>query len=316
MNNPTVNDALGALDSFIGQSNALRSLVILMLSIAAAYLLSHFVGRFIIWIGERVTAKPGTVGLNKTVHVRRVETYLSVTVALVRAVIVGFVAFYVWQILSPVANFTAAAIGAGAFFAILAGSTISILLRDITAGATIIAERWFNVGDFIRLIPYGDVSGVVERMTLRSTRMRSINGEVIWIHNQHIQGVHVTESGLRTMAVDIFVKNEASGKKLIAKAIEGMPVDSLAVAQPLTVTRNEQWADSLWVITVTGQTLVGREWLIEDYFVESLKELDDKIKKQKILARQPIVRDADPEAERSFRRTVRAMANNKNQQKT
>lgn len=305
-NDTIISDISGEVNGFLAQSNALRSLVLLMLSIVIAYLLSHFVGRFIIMVADRVAIRSDTASTaNRALQFRRLETYLSVAVALVRAIIVGFVAFFVWQAVSPAANLSAAAIGAGAFFVVIAGATMGMILRDVTSGSTMIAERWFNVGDFIRVEPFMDVSGVVEKMTLRSTKLRNLNGEVVWLHNQHIQGVKVTENGLRTMAVDIFIRNEKAGKELIEDAIEGLPVGPLTTADKLKIINEEKWADNLWVVTVIGQTPPGREWLIEQYFVESLKELDDRQTKLKILARKPIARHADPNAERSFMRAVR-----------
>lgn len=301
-----VNDITGEVGSFFAQSNAMRSLIILMLSMVVAYLLSHFVGRLIINIADRVGVRSDTAtDAGRVLQFRRLETYLSVAVALVRAIIVGFVAFFVWQAVSPAANISAAAIGAGAFFIVIAGATMGMLLRDITSGSVMIAERWFNVGDFIRIEPFLDVNGVVEKVTLRSTKLRNLNGEVVWLHNQHIQGVKVTEGGLRTIAVDIFVKHEKAGKELIDDAIEGLPVGPLTINEKVKIINEQQWADDIWAITIVGQTPPGREWLIEQYFVDSLKELDNKRSKLKILARQPIVRYADPNAERSFRRAVR-----------
>jgi hypothetical protein len=109
----------------------------------------------------------------------------------------------------------AAAIGASAFFVVIAGQTLGTLLRDITAGATMIIERWFHVGDYIKIEPFWDVKGVVERFTLRSTRIRSLSGEIIIVHNQKIDAVHVTPNGVRTMAVEIFVKDKQKGEALV-----------------------------------------------------------------------------------------------------
>ena len=57
---------------------------------------------------------------------------------------------------------SAAAIGAGAFFVVIAGQTVGIILRDLTAGSIMITEGWFKIGDFIKIEPFWDVSGVVE----------------------------------------------------------------------------------------------------------------------------------------------------------
>lgn len=301
-----MTDITNSLTSFVHGPNAMRSLLILIASLALAYWLSHFVARGVLRIGQLIAVRSdNTTNEDKKIKLRRVETYLSVMIALLRALIVGIVAFYSWQLLSPSASLSAATIGASAFFIVVAGATVGMVLRDITAGSTMIIERWFSVGDFIRVEPFMDVSGVVERMTLRSTRLRNLNGEVIWLHNQHIQGVKVTPYGLRTLAIDVFVNNQKVGRSLIEKVIAAMPIGTMTVAARPEVVREEQWSDYLYLITITGHTPPGREWLMENYFVDSLKELDSKRKGKDVLVRPPIVRYADPAAERSFKRAVR-----------
>ncbi len=299
---------LREIEEFVSSPNALRSVFILLLSMLFAYWLSHFVAKLIIKVARLIAARADHAStVNKSLRLRRLETYLSVTIALVRAVIVGTVAFYVWQVLSPTASFSTAAIGASAFFVVIAGATVGMILRDLTAGATMIIERWFDVGDYIRIEPFADVGGVVERITLRSTKLRNMNGEVIWMHNQYIQGVRVTPNGSRTLAIDIYVNNEKVGQNLIEKAIATMPVGPLTVIKKMQIIRKEQWGDHLWLFTVVGQTPPGREWLLNEYFVGSLKDLDSKRRGPNTLVRQPLVRFDDPAAERSFRRAIRTI---------
>lgn len=299
------------LNAIFGEANAMRSLVILLLSIIAAFLLSKVVAYLIVKVARFVaTISDNSPDAERQVRLRRIETYLSVMIALVRAVIVGVFAFYVWKLLSPPASTGAAAIGASAFFVVLAGGTIGMILRDITAGAAMIIEGWFNVGDYIDVEPFDKLSGVVERMTLRSTKIRSLSGEVIWIHNQHMQSVRVTPRGHRTIAVDIFVNNQSVGESLIKKAMSTMPTGTLKVIKTPEIVTKEKWGDYLWLFTVLGETAPGREWLMENYFIESLRELDERRRGPQTIVRPPIARYADPAAERSFKRAVR-MANKK-----
>lgn len=291
---------------FLLEPNAMRSLFILVLSIFLAYWLSNIIAKIIIRVAQLISLRADSSSdENKIIQLRRVETYLSVTVAIVRAMIVAVVAYLAWRTLSPASNPSAAAIGASALFIVLAGSTLGPLLRDITSGATMVIERWFNVGDFIRVEPFIDLGGVVERMTLRSTRLRSLNGEVIWLHNQHIHGVRVTPRGVRTIAVDIFVNNQERGTDLIEKVVDTIPIGTMTVTHRLKVSQPEKWGENLWRITVTGQTPPGREWLIENYFVETIEEMDESSRKKSVIMRKPLVRFADPAAERSFKRAVR-----------
>lgn len=293
-------------NAFFLQPNALRSVLILALTLILAYWFSNIIARGIVRLAQFVAvSSDSTNDTERQIRLRRVETYLSVAIAAVRALIVAVVAFYVWKILSPTASVSTAAIGASAFFIVLAGGTIGMILRDITAGSAMIIERWFHVGDYIKVEPFWDVTGVVERMTLRSTKIRNINGEVIWLHNQHIQGVRVTPRGVRTVAVDIFANNEKVGRGLIEKAIETLPIGTMKIVKKPKISRAEQWGEKLYWFTVVGQMPPGREWLMEHYFIDSLKELDERRRGPKTFVRPPIARYADGDAERSFKRAVR-----------
>ncbi len=304
------------LSDIFTQANPYRSLLILIGAIAVSYWLSKYVARFIIFIAQKVAVRSDNESdAIKAVRLRQVETYLGVIVAAVRVVIVAVVAYAAWRILSPegsaaIRSSGAAAIGASAIFIVIAGQTVGPLLRDITAGATIIAERWFTVGDYIKVEPFLDVTGVVERLTLRSTKLRSLSGEIIWIHNQKIDAVQVTPNGVRTMAVDVLVNNKELGEKLIRQSIAKLPTGPMTLAGKLRIVDTIQWSDDLWMMTVQGKTVPGREWLIERYFVSTLEKDNAKLlKKDRLLAAEPIVRYADPDTERKFRRAVRIQQN-------
>lgn len=305
MPNDPIQKIASELTNFVEQPNAFRSLLILLVSIVAAYLLSHFVAKIIIRVAKfTATRSDAETDEVKKLHLRRLETHLSVAIAVVRATIVGLVAFYVWQAVSPSANLSTAAIGASAFFIVIAGATIGMILRDITAGSVMILERWFDVGDFIRVEPFLDASGVVERITLRSTKIRSLNGEVNWMHNQYMQSVKVTPGGLRTLAIDVFVRDGEAGEDLIKRVVSSIPIGPLTVTRAPKITHKEKWGDDMWLLTVVAKTPPGREWLMEDYFVDSLNTLNEKVLGDSVLVRKPIVRFADPQAEKSFKRAV------------
>ena len=300
------------LTEFITQANPYRSLLILVTTLVVSYWLSRFVAQFIIFIAQKVAVRSDNESNTiKALRLRQVETYLGVTVAVVRVVIVAIVAYISWRILCPVESSRiggsgAAAIGASAVFIVVAGQTLGPILRDVTAGATIIIERWFTVGDYVKIEPFWDVTGVVERLTLRSTKIRSLSGEVIWIHNQKIDAVHVTPNGVRTLAVDVLVNNKEEGEKLIKRTISKLPTGHMTVAGKLKVVDTIKYTDELWMVTVQGKTVPGREWLIENYFVNQLQKENMRIlKKDRVLEGDPIVRYADPDTERRFRRAVR-----------
>jgi hypothetical protein len=304
----TIKQITSDATRFFSQPNAFRSILILIASIIIAYWLSHFIAKIIIKVAQIVAVHSDKESDDeRQIRLRQIETYLSVTVAITRVALVTVVAFIAWRVFSPAASSSGvAAIGAGTIFIVIAGQTIGPLLRDVTAGATMIVEKWFNVGDFIKIEPFWDVSGVVERFTLRSTRIRQLNGEIVWIHNQQITAVHVSPRGVRMMAVDVFVRDRVAGEKEIEHVIGTVPTGPTLLARPLRIKYAERWDDELWRITVVGETPPGREWLIEKYFIDSLKDVDEGRKKsERLFVHEPIARFADPTTDRRFKRAVR-----------
>lgn len=299
------------VSDFFTKPNAFRSVIILIFSLVLAYWLSKFLAKGIVKVAQAVAARSDNESDElMATRLRQTETYLSIAVAIVRGLVVVIVGYFTWRLLSPYSDNTAAnsaaAIGAGTVFIVVAGQTIGIVLRDLTAGSVMITEGWYKIGDFIKIEPYWDVAGVVERFTLRSTRIRSLKGEVIWVHNQNITGVHVVPKGVRTLAVDIFVRDKDKGEAAIKKIIAAIPKGKTMLAKPLRITRSEEWGENRWRITVLGQTAPGREWLIEDFFVEAVKDLDEgKEGADKLLAFQPMFRYADEAADKHFKRAVR-----------
>jgi small conductance mechanosensitive channel len=296
---------------FLTEPNALRSVLILIVALIVAYWISRFLAQGIVRIAQIVAVRSDTESNDlRATRLRQTETYLSVAIAVVRALVVAVVGYVAWRTLSPIATGDtangAAAIGASAFFIVIAGQTIGLVLRDLTSGAIMITEGWYKIGDFVKIEPFLDVSGVVERFTLRSTKLRSLNGEVIWIHNQQIQAAHVTPHGVRTLAVDVFVRDRDKGTEAIKKIISAIPKGKTMLAKPLRIVGTDEWGSNRWRITVLGQTAPGREWLIETFFVQAVINLDEGKKgSEKLLALPPMPRYADETAERQFKRAVR-----------
>ena len=74
-------------------------------------------------------------------------------------------------------------------------------LRDVIAGFSIIFEGQYSVGDFIHVKPQ-EVSGIVEELGLRMTKIRSLSGES-YIPNGAMQGVINYVSGQQRFTVEV-----------------------------------------------------------------------------------------------------------------
>lgn len=272
--------------------------------IIAAYIINRVINiivpRLVRMVADRADNATET---EKLIKWRRIETVLRAILSATKMVIFFIVLFLVWHVIKPTST-PLALISASAIFAILASSTLGSILRDLTYGMIMMIERWYNVGDYISIEPFGGVSGVVELVTLRSTKLRNLKGEIVWLHNQHIQGVKVAPRGVRLLAIDVFVSNPTRGREILKRVLSTLPTGPMLIVKPFEIEPTEKLGKDLWVITARGQTAPGREWLVENFAVDAIHKIDEDSKEPVIIS-GPIVRFDDDAAERYFKRSVR-----------
>ena len=75
----------------------------------------------------------------------------------------------------------------GALVAII-GAALLPVLRDMAQGYTLLAEDAVAVGDVVQV---GDVSGTVERFTLRALTLRSDDGKTIFLANRDLREISI-----------------------------------------------------------------------------------------------------------------------------
>lgn len=299
-----LNQVMTVFESFSHSVFSPNSILTLVVSITAALILgrivAYFLRQLVAYIGRRADQSQNLQTVNR---LRRVETTIIISIAMVRVALLLF-AVYLWWVLIHPSGQPTALIGASALLAIIIGGALSPTLRDISAGGMMMAEQWYAVGDHVQIEPFAEMRGVVERVTLRSTRVRGLNGEVIWINNQNIQAVRITPRGVVTMALEVFVSDPERGTELVESVNRRLPTGPLLVVNPLKVMTTNKVGDSLWHITAIADTAPGREWMIQNYAVDVMKEIDAD-RKLKLLATDPIARFADSDAERRFARSIR-----------
>ena len=296
-----INSQLDDVAQRIFNWNAIGSFVFVMF-------LAFVIGRIIAFVLRRFNKIISRLAdksdnLPTVERLRRIETIIVISIALVRVLLLAL-AIYAWWIITHPGQQSSALIGASAFFAIVAGGALRPVLSDLASGSMMMSEHWFGVGDHIKVDPFTDMQGIVERVTLRSTRLRGLNGEVIWVNNQSIGAVRVTQKGSRSIAIELFVSDLEAGKELISQTNLRLPQGPLMMVTPLVTMSSEEVSPGMWHIRALGQTAPEREWLLEKYAVEVLQELDENLA-HSILKSEPIARNADTEAERRFSRSIR-----------
>jgi hypothetical protein len=250
-------------------------------------------------VGQSADASANLGTVNR---LRRVETWLVLSIAIAQFLSMMLALYFWWVFIHPEGQSTAL-VGASAILIVVIAGIVGPLLRDFAFGSGMMAEHWFAVGDLVTIEPFA-LRGVVERITLRSTRIRGMNGEVIWVSNQNISSVNIAQKGVWTIAIDLFVTDIKRAESMLEQVNGLLPDGPSLLVRPLMLVGEPQESAGIWRLTAIAETAPGREWLIEKTAIELLKSLDDKATKQ-IMVAEPTFRFADTDSEQKFARAVR-----------
>ena len=188
----------------------LQILLILLGAWVANRLLRRAIARF----DQRVAANDSVLGRARATS--RAETISQVFRSVATASIYGIAALLV---LGEVGiNLGPLLAGAG-IAGVAIGFGAQSLVKDFLSGVFMIVEDQYGVGDVVDL---GDASGTGEAVTLRSTRLRDVNGTVWHVPNGTIQRVaNKSQEWARavidvTVAYDTDVRHASDVIKLVA----------------------------------------------------------------------------------------------------
>ncbi len=133
---------------------------------------------------------------------QRTETLRHIARSVSRGIVIALIALTV----SSELGFDIGPILASAGIAGLAvGFGAQSLVKDVISGFFILFEDQYGVGDVIKI---GDLSGVVERMTLRVTVLRNLEGQVHVIPNGNIHTVTVMTKDWARAVLDVTISHK------------------------------------------------------------------------------------------------------------
>jgi small conductance mechanosensitive channel len=161
------------------------------LEIVLLVLGSVLLARFVAWVGEKITDRidARATGGDALVRSEAAKHRHSLTQVITWTLIVLIYAVAVFAVLDragiPIGGLVAPAtvLGVGLGFG------AQRIVGDVLAGFFIITERQYGFGDVVSIQVVGGVEpaeGTIEDVTLRVTRLRSANGEVVTLPNGQI----------------------------------------------------------------------------------------------------------------------------------
>jgi Mechanosensitive ion channel len=235
-----------------------------LLSLTSKRLAYRLVGRY-----EKKHVDPDGSTTGVIDGLKRRETLVSLTQTSVRYVA------YVLATLFAVAQLAGvngrSAIAGASLLVLVLGFALQRFLIDILSGLFMQFENWFAIGDSVIIEPSG-LGGIVEETSLRSTRLRSVGGDVIHVNNSAISAIRVLPRGIRELSIELVVRDEKEGRRVFEDAARVMPIGATQFVRAPRIESVERLDDEMVLLRARAAVAPGREWLAEGFLTDVLRE--------------------------------------------
>jgi moderate conductance mechanosensitive channel len=259
-------------------ANVVATVIVVVLAVAFYCASAHLIPRVLRWRRPENEEALDTATLAR---IKRQDTAITLVRNTLRYVIFAIVALFV---LSIFLRNALPGIAGASLLAAIVGFGAQSFLRDIIAGFFILFENQYSVGDFVSVEPQ-KASGLVEEFGLRTTTIRALSGELIYIPNGSLTGVTTYVCGQQRFTLEVQLKDEEAAKRVLEEIEEG---HELYLIPPRLVERDEtpEGGPRLRLLAVV---LPSTAWLVEENLVERIKAAagDDS------LAADPLVYKVD-----------------------
>lgn len=260
---------------------------------AAAILVAVVLARALKWIAHRYD-QLNPAEERDLIRLRRRETALVLVATAIPYATAIVVLIVVASFFIP-----AAVLGGSAFIAIVLGFAAQRFLMDIIAGALIAFERWYGVGDFVVVEP-AKASGFVEQFSLRTTVLRSLNGDRAYAPNSQIITAIRAARGYRPYSIEILTTDPDAARRAIDGVARLAPTGGARFLRPPQVVEVRELGEGAWLVRGRADVAPTLEWLVENLLVD---ELNARLGEDMLLA-EPIVYTLDETAVTRYQRRV------------
>lgn len=157
----------------------------------------------------------------------------------------------------------ASALVGASVVAVLVGFGLQRLLNDVVAGALLLFEGHFAVGDVITVHQH-NVTGVVEDFSLRTTSLRTFGGDRITLMNGAIVSMTRWSYGQREHRIELVVRGEGAVERIgDLCAAEGASSTALWIRPPAIASTERLGSDGLVRVLVGVVEAPGQDELVD-----------------------------------------------------
>jgi len=171
---------------------------------------------------------------------------------------------------------------------VLVGFGAQRFLMDVIAGTLIAFERWYGIGDFVKIEP-SQISGIVEQFGFRTTVIRSLNGDRTYIPNSQIVAATRSPRGYRRYSIELLTSDPEDARRAIEGVGRRAPVGEARFLRPPRVVEERELGEGTWLVRGHADVAPTMEWLAEGLLVGALKA---QLRSDSLLA-DPIVYTLD-----------------------
>jgi small conductance mechanosensitive channel len=241
------------------------------LEIVLIILGSVLLARFAEWIGTRITDRidARATGGDALVRSEAAKHRHSLTQVLTWATVVLIYTIAVFFVLDRLGVPVTGLVAPATVLGVGLGFGAQRIVQDVLAGFFIITERQYGFGDVVAITATGaatEATGTVEDVTLRITRLRSANGEVVTVPNgQIVKVVNLSRDWARAV-IDVPVPTSLDVNQVseILRAVGHEAFDDPAMHPLLLDPPSVMGVESLGLdqvnVRVVARTLPGKQF--------------------------------------------------------
>ena len=232
----------------------------------AAIVLAIALGRVLKWYARRLDERHPSEE-RELEKLRRSETALVLVATAIPYATAIVVVVVIADFFVPL---SAAALGGTALATIIVAFAIQRFLMDIVAGALIVFERWYGIGDFVMLEPV-KATGIVEQFGLRTTVLRSLNGDRAYVPNSQIIAAVRSPRGYRSYRIELLVSDPEEAQRAIEAVGRRGPVGEARFLRAPQVIDVRELGEDAWLVRARVDVAPTMEWLAEDFLRNALE---------------------------------------------
>lgn len=269
----------GNFDTFSQQVGAWLSdhLVNILIIMLGAWLVRHFSSKVINGFMRRTVRSD--IYPTKSDRERRIKTLNTLVNASVRTGVYIIAGILIVGEIAP--GSTTALFTSAGLIGVALGFGAQSLVKDLVSGIFIIIENQYRIGDVIEI---SGVSGTVEDITVRTTILRDLDGNLHHVPNGSIVVTTNKTIGFSRINEDILVDSGTDMERLehiinhIGEQLANSADYKHQIIEPPHFSRIKAYSPAGVTVKVLGQTTVEGKWEVLGAFYKLLKRSFDQHK--------------------------------------